>query len=89
MSAPIPTLAPNFDQRVVREIQRSAQPLSRYARMFFVAYALVSIVASAVVMRGQGLHWGAIAVALLASLAVIPALRWTGRPRLQQGGLTK
>ena len=85
MAAPVPTLAPNFEQRVMREIQRTAQPLSRNARILLIAYAFVSVLASAVVMRGQGLRWQVIAATLLAAVASIPPLGWTRRIRLRQG----
>ncbi len=58
MAAPVPSLPPDFDQRLMREVRRSSQPLDRYRRILLDGYGLVSVVASAVVMRGQGLDWG-------------------------------
>ena len=37
LSAPIPGLSPDFDERLSRELRRSAQPLKRNARMLLVA----------------------------------------------------
>lgn len=85
MAAPVPALPPNFDQRVAREVQRAAQPLDRPARMFLTAYALVSAAVSVLIMRGQGLDWKLTGAALLASLALVPALGSVHRQRTQSG----
>jgi len=74
MAAPVPSLPPNFDQRVMRELRRTLQPLDRFRRTLLVGYGLMSVVTSAVVMRGQGLEWGPIAALTLAPLAVIAAV---------------
>jgi hypothetical protein len=76
MAAPVPSLRSDFDQQLMskmREVGGSAQPLDRYRRVLLTGYGLTSVVASAVVMRGQGLDWGAIAVMLLAPLALVAA----------------
>jgi hypothetical protein len=75
MAAPVPSLPPDFDQRLMREVRRSSQPLDRYRRILLTGYGLTSVVASAVVMRGQGLDWGAIAGMILAPLALVAAAR--------------
>jgi len=54
MAAPVPSLPPDFDQRLMREVRRSSQPLDRYRRILLTGYGLTSVVASAVVMRGKG-----------------------------------
>jgi hypothetical protein len=81
MAAPIPSLPPDFDQRLMREVRRSSQPLDRYRRILLTGYGLTSVVASAVVMRGQGLGWGAISATIIAPLALLavacPAWRAT------------
>ena len=74
MAAPVPSLPPDFDQRVMRELRRSSQPLDRFRRTLLIGYGLMSVVASAVVMRGQGLDWGPIAALILAPLAVVAAI---------------
>jgi hypothetical protein len=79
MAAPVPSLPPDFDQRLMREAHRSSEPLNRYGRILLTVYGLTSVVVSAVVMRGQGLGWGAISVMTLAPLALIAATRWTRR----------
>jgi len=71
MAAPVPSLPPDFDQRVMRELGRRSQPLGRYRWVLLICYGLVSIVVSAVAMRGQGLGWGAIAVTILGPLALV------------------
>jgi hypothetical protein len=47
--------------------------------MLLTGYGLVSVVTSAVVMRGQGLGWGAIALMTLGPLAVVAAVPWARR----------
>lgn len=79
MAAPVPGLPPDFDQRLMRELRRSSEPLNRYGRILLTSYGLTSVVVSAVVMRGQGLGWGAISVMILGPLALIAAARWTRR----------
>jgi len=79
MAAPVPSLPPDFDQRLMREMRRGSQPLDRYRRMLLTGYGLTSVVASAVVMRGQGLDWGAISVMILAPVALVAAARWARR----------
>jgi len=79
MAAPVPSLPPDFDQRVMRELRRSSQPLDRYRRILLAGYGVMSVAASAVVMRGQGLDWGAIAVMILGPLALVAAVRWARR----------
>jgi hypothetical protein len=82
MAAPVPSLPPDFDQRLIREIQRGSQPLDRYRRILLTGYGLTSALTSAVVMRGQGLGWGAISVMILAPLVLIAAARWTRRVKI-------
>jgi len=79
MAAPIPSLPPDFDQRLMRELRRRSQPLDRYGRILLTGYCMVSVVVSAVVMRGQGLNWTAIAGTMLGSLAMVAALAWARR----------
>ena len=74
MAAPVPSLAPDFDQRVMRELRRTSQPLDRFRRTLLIGYGLISVAASAVVMRGQGLNWGPTAALILSPLAVIAAI---------------
>ena len=79
MAAPVPSLPPDFDQRLMREVRRSSQPLDRYRRFLLTGYGLTSVVTSAVVMRGQGLDWGAISVMILGPLALVAVARWARR----------
>lgn len=71
MAAPMPSLKADFDQRVMRAVRRSGQPLDRYRRILLIGYGVTSAVACAVVMRGQGLGWGATAGIIVAPLALI------------------
>jgi hypothetical protein len=79
LAAPLPNLPPDFEQRVMREVRRRSQPLGHYRLALFSGYALTSIVASAVVMRGQGLNWSAIALLVLSPLAVVATISWVRR----------
>jgi hypothetical protein len=77
MAGPVPSLPLGFEQRLISEVRRSSQPLERYRRILLTGYGLTSVVTSAVVMRGQGLAWGAISVMILGPLALVAAARWT------------
>jgi hypothetical protein len=79
MAAPVPSLPPDFDQHILRELRRSSQPLDRYRRILLTGYGLTSVMASAAVMRGQGLTWGAIAVLTLGPLALLATVSWSRR----------
>ena len=79
MAAPVPSLPPDFDQHLMREVRRSSQPFDRYRRFLLTGYGLTSVVASAMVMRGQGLDWGAIAVMILGPLALVATVPWARR----------
>jgi hypothetical protein len=79
MARPVPSLLPDFDQRLMRELRRSSQPLDRYRRILLTGYGLTSVLTSAVVMRGQGLDWGAISVMILGPLALVAVARWARR----------
>ena len=82
MAASVPSLPPDFDQRVMRELReqrRSSEPLDRYRRILLTGYALTSGIASAVVMRGQSLNWGPIAMMIVAPLVLLAAARWARR----------
>ena len=86
MAAPVPSLPPDFDQRLLREVRRS-QPLDRYGRILLTGYALASIAVSAVVMRGQGLDWRVISVMILGPLALVAAARWANRATSTRWGM--
>lgn len=79
MAAPVPSLPPDFDQRLMRELRQSSQGLVRNRRILLTCYGLISGVTSAVVMRGQGLDWGAIAVMILGPLALLATVPWARR----------
>jgi hypothetical protein len=78
MAGPIPSLPPDFDQRVTGGVRRGSQTLGRYRRNLLAGYGLVSVVVSAAVMRGQGLDWGVVSVTMLAPLALV-AIVGSGR----------
>jgi hypothetical protein len=79
MAAPIPSLRPDFDQRLMREVRRGSQPRDRFRRILLTGYGLMSVVTSAVVMRGQGLYWGSIVLTILGPLAAVAAVPWARR----------
>ena len=69
---------PDFDRRSLRELGRSSQPL-RSRRILLTGYGLTSVVTSALVMRGHGLDWRAIAVMIIGPLALVAAAHWVRR----------
>jgi hypothetical protein len=79
MAVAVPSLPANFDERLTRELLRSSQQADRYRRVVLTGYGLLSVVVSAVLMRGQGLGWGAIAGMILAPLALVAAVRSADR----------
>ncbi len=74
MAAPVPSLPADFDQRLLRDLRRSPHGLDRRRRILLAGYGLISVGTSAVVMRGQGLDWGTIAVMILGPLALVAAV---------------
>ena len=87
MAAPIPSLPADFDRRLMQEVRRRKQPLDRYRRMLLGAYGVVSIVVSAILMRGERLDWGVVAGTLLATIALIAITRpaWRAGHALNKG----
>jgi hypothetical protein len=79
MSAPTPSLPPDFDQRVMRDLRRGSEPSDQDSRILLTGYGLTSVVASAMVMHGQGLNWVAISWLILAPLALVAAAGWARR----------
>ena len=75
MAVPIPALSKDFDQRLMREVRRDSRPLDQYRRILFAGYGVVSVVVSAMVMRGQGLDWGVVSGTILAPLALVAITR--------------
>jgi hypothetical protein len=74
LAAAVPSLPPEFDHRVMRELRRNLQPLNRFRRALLIGYGLISAAASAVVMRGQGLDWAPITALIFAPLALVAAV---------------
>jgi hypothetical protein len=79
MAAPVPSLRPDFDQRLMGELRRRSQPSSQFSRILLAGYGGVSVVVSTVVMRGQGLGWGATAVMILGPLILVATVPWVWR----------
>ncbi len=79
MAAPVPTLSPDFEQRVIRGLRPGSRALGRNRRILLACYGLLSVVTSAVVMRGEGLDWAAIDVMILAPLALAGIVSWASR----------
>jgi hypothetical protein len=79
MSAAMPSLPADFDQRVMREVRRSSAGLDLFGRIVLGGYGLLSVAVCAAVMRGQGLEWGPIAGMILGPLAVVAVVPWVRR----------
>jgi hypothetical protein len=74
MAAPVPNLPPDFVQRLTSKPPHGLQVLDRYRRALLIGYGLISVLACAVVMRGQGLNWGTVAAMILGPLALLATL---------------
>jgi hypothetical protein len=79
MTAPVPQLSLDFHQVLSRELRRRSQPPRQFGRILLAGYGAVSAVVCIVVMRGQGLGWGAIAVMTLGPLVTLELARRLGR----------
>ena len=79
MNAPAPSLPPDFDQQVMRELRRSTRHLDRYRTILLACYGLISVVVSAATMRSQGLSWTPIAITILGPLALLAVVAWAWR----------
>jgi len=79
MNVPVPSLPLDFDQRVTRELRQRSPLLDRYRRLLLTCYGLISVVISMVVMSGEGLGWGPIAVTILGPLFLVAAVPWARR----------
>ena len=75
MAAPVPSLPPDFERRVLRAVSRHSEQRDGYYRKLLTGYCLVSVLVSAAVMRSQGLPWYAVAVSLIAPLVMIVVVR--------------
>ena len=75
LAAPVPLLPPDFNQVLSREVRRRSQGPNRYGRILLAGYGVMSAAVCIVVMRGQGVGWGVIAVMTLGPLAMIEAAR--------------
>jgi hypothetical protein len=79
MAAPVPSLQRNFDQRLMGELRQDSRVRNRYRLILLTGYGLASVVASAVVMRGQGFGWGTITVMILVPLVLVATVPWAWR----------
>ena len=79
MTGPVPRLAPDFDERVMRELRRRSEPMGRSRRLLLAGYGTMSVAVSAIVMRGQGLGWGMTMGMILAPCVVIAVVRLAQR----------
>lgn len=79
MNAAVPTLAPDFHQRVLRELRRRSEPMGRSRRLLLAGYGTISVAVSAIVMRGQGLGLGMTIGLILAPCMVVAVVRFARR----------
>ena len=73
MAAPVPRLAADFDERVLRTVRRGSRPLGRYRQAVITAYCVVSVVVCTVLMRGEGLGWGTVVGTTFGPLMLVVA----------------
>jgi RNA polymerase sigma-70 factor (ECF subfamily) len=81
LNAPVPELSPDFESRVLREASRSEGASLRYRNAVLTGYAATSAIASVVVMRGQGLGWGVVALAMLTPMLLAAVGRFVAMRR--------
>jgi hypothetical protein len=79
MAGPVPRPSPDLEKRVSRAVRRRARPSPTITRNLLAGYVVVSALTSVIVMRGQGLGWGMVAVMTLSPLFVL------GLPRRLRG----
>ena len=79
MAAPVPSLSPGFEKRVLRAVREDSGLLGGYHRKLLAGYGLLSVLVSAIVMRGQGLPWAVVAASILTPLALIAVARSVSR----------
>lgn len=79
MAATVPSLPADFDRRVMQEVRRKKRPLDRYRAILLSGYGFVSVVVSAILMRGERLDWGVVSGTILATLALAAVTRPAGR----------
>jgi hypothetical protein len=86
MTAPVPSLPSDFEQRVMRKVRQRSAPLDRYHQNLLILYGLVSVIVSVVAMRGQGLGWVPVAGMILAPLTLLAAahLAWPASQTMRQ-----
>jgi hypothetical protein len=75
MTAPIPTLSPEFHANLSSKLRRRSEGPEPFGRILLVVYAGVSAVVSTLVMRGQGLGWAVIGVMAMGALATFELAR--------------
>jgi hypothetical protein len=77
LAARVPSLSPEFDRRLMREIHQPSPERRRYRSIMLAGYGLTSALTCTVIMRGEGLHWGLIAVMMLASVTLVAVISKT------------
>ncbi len=87
MAAAVPSLAADFDRRVMQEVRRRGRPLDRYRRILLGAYGVVSVVVSAILMRGERLDWSVVWGTMLATFVLAAIMRpaWRDRKTVIEG----
>jgi hypothetical protein len=79
MAAPVPSLPPDFDQRLIDGLRQGSHVRNRFRLILLIGYGLISAVTSTVVMRGEGLGWGTISMMILGPVALVATVPWAWR----------
>ena len=82
MSAPVPTLSPDFDRRLTQALK--PRRLNSQGRVVLALYALVATLASVWTMRAASIEWTWVVAAIVVPMAVVALVfrRQTRRPAL-------
>lgn len=72
LSAPVPTLSPDFDRRVMKRVR--PRRLSWPGVLTLALYATFALASSIVAMRLTGIGWATIAASIVVPVIVVAAL---------------
>lgn len=69
LSAPVPSLSPDFDRRLARQLRPTR--ISRAGRLVLALYAVFAIAVSVWMMREASIGWNLVAAATLVPAVIV------------------
>jgi hypothetical protein len=79
MSGPVPRLAPGFEGRLMRGLERQPKPMSRVGWIVLAGYGVVSVFTCVVVMLGQQIDGWTIAGVVSSTALMTAGMVWALR----------